>query len=520
MQLQVGANELDEGQKELLQHVIFYSETGDEPATSRVHQAADQGCGMGEALEQDGWAINLLDNIGWAPLHWAAHCRTVDAVQQLIDAGADVDIETVGGRTPLMFAAQHNDIDCVRRLLDAGCRTDRADIDGSTSLHVAAAYGAVDVVRMLLSPAQKGGAQTIAAIPSRLNSRLPLHELAYSLEKGATLEAIEEIATLLLDAHPSAIETRSQDGVTPAMIAIFKDNLPLLRCLVREGASLTAIDPFHQNVLHDAARYSSVPTIDFLLQQSITRHQLHITDHRISDEWGDSSWDDIIFYMHAPPWELSPSRHASRSICAAFLRLYRHIRDSNLRYDISTIQEAFSALQGGHTTFACSLLYGLAKHQADGYNDDGAAWYRAFAKQVNAGEIEGAAIGLEQDLKELRDELQSPPWEQESCYDYMASESQWVEVSRMSFWIEPAEAFMIEEVREGLDKGEEQQQQYPDHNQDDRWVILSGRSLHTDLITHIYSDRGHLLYDHETDRSDPRECLRQYERDFDHGEAT
>lgn len=513
--LVVFGHELDERESELLQQVISHSETVNELVTSRVHQAAKQGHGMAEALAQDGWALDLADNTSRAPLHWAVINGHADAVQHLIDAGADVNIKDVEGWTPLHFSASKNDTDCARRLLDAGYRHGH-EIIGQTPLHVAAECGAVDIVRLMLSRAGKEEAKRLAATPASTDERLPLHYLAHLLDRAATW--VEEIAKLLLDAYPGAIEAKDKLGDTPATVAIVESNVPLLRYLVGAGASLTHINFYRQNLLHVAACNASVPIIDFLLQQSIAGHRLQIIDHRIEDIFGDSPWDGIVYCTHVSPWLHGSMRHAGRSIYAAFAKLYQHIRDSNLRHDISTVQGALDALQGGRVTVARDRLCDLAKHKADGHNDGAAAWYRSLAKKIDCGEIDGAVDWLEQDLEDLRDELQSDPQEQRSRRDHMASQSQWLEVPDASFWIEPAAAFELQDVHEGHADAEEQQDLISDHPGGTQ-SSSSSRSLNYDLISHIYSDRGHLLYDRETAPLDPREFLRQYERESDHDEA-
>lgn len=510
-QLELLGPDVETRKSELLQEVISHSESVNELATSKVHQAAKEGHEMAEALAQDGWALDVLDNTARAPLHHAVTYDHADAVQCLIDAGADVNVKDMYGRTPLHFAAVLNHTDCARRLLDAGCRNDRDETNGQTPLHLAAQYGAVDIVRLMLGRVGKGEAKQLAATPTSANGRLPLHDLAFSQVGDET--PVEEIAKLLLDAHPGAIDAKDDLGHTPAFVAIFSDHVPLLRCLVRAGASLAVPEPKFGNLLHVAAHRGSVSVIDFLLQQSIAGEQLPLMDHRMEDESGDNPWDELVYCMHVPPWLHYSSRHAGRSICVAFAKFYHHIRDINLRHDISAVQEALDSLREDHVTIACDNLYGLAKHKADGHNDGGAAWYRSLAKKIDGGEIDGAIDGLEQDLEDLRDELRSDPREQHSRRDWMASESQWLEVLDRSFWIEPAAALELQDVDEGHGEVEEQQEQLSD------FPGGAGRSLNYDLITHIFSARGRLLYDRSTISIDPREYLRQYEEESDHDEA-
>jgi ankyrin repeat protein len=89
---------------------------------------------MMEALAANEEAKDMAYRISRAPLHWAAEGGHTEAIEQLIDAGADVSIKDGSNWTPLMFAAMNNEVGCMRRLTVAGCLTDTADIHGSTAL--------------------------------------------------------------------------------------------------------------------------------------------------------------------------------------------------------------------------------------------------------------------------------------------------------------------------------------------------------------------------------------------------
>ncbi len=64
--------------------------------------------GVVNALIEAGWPVNGRDRDGWAPLHWAAHHRTVSSIMALIDAGADRTAKSRDGSTPYHIALTHN----------------------------------------------------------------------------------------------------------------------------------------------------------------------------------------------------------------------------------------------------------------------------------------------------------------------------------------------------------------------------------------------------------------------------
>jgi ankyrin repeat protein len=93
------------------------------------------------------------------PIHSAARMRDVQAVQQELDAGVDVDVlngraaNGDGGNTALWFAAQGpapNGLEVARLLIKAGANINRKCEHGRTALQMAAAWGHLDVVQFLI----------------------------------------------------------------------------------------------------------------------------------------------------------------------------------------------------------------------------------------------------------------------------------------------------------------------------------------------------------------------------------
>ena len=89
-------------------------------------------------------------------LHLAALLGDVAAVQQHIEAGADLDQKDDFGSTPLIVAATFGKTEVARALIEAGADLHITDNDGSTPLHIAAFLGRTDIVDALL----EGGANT------------------------------------------------------------------------------------------------------------------------------------------------------------------------------------------------------------------------------------------------------------------------------------------------------------------------------------------------------------------------
>jgi ankyrin repeat protein len=520
-------------QLRLLQSVVSFSEVGDEPETTSVHEAAKTGLGMAEALAQDGWAKDMPDSTGMVPLHWAAARGHVEATQMLIDKRADVNVVDGDNFTPLNVAALNDEAECMRRLLLAGCRVDKVDMQGDTALHLAAAYGSVEAVRLLLSVGAKG-----SACAENVDRPRPLHRLAESHKIGATSEAIERTAGLLLAASAESLESRDRYGSTPFFKALVYDNLPLVRYLVRAGALLNVVnDVIGCNLLHIVALSSTATTVEFLLEaeQCDATGQMDNIDHRLPDNYDGTPWDEFMHAVHAPPWVVD-RRHPDRRTRRAFVKLYRAIRDRNIRHDISILQSTVDALSKHDTFVAQSYLSDLAARKAECHNTARANFYRAFSQQVKAGETEAASLGIQEDLGDLFDELDSSPWDQDHAFHVFegAHWCQWVDFPGTSLWIEPVDAILdksssnIYETEEPqgevVPEGEEEEKEGEGEGEgaldhEPRWyekkVFEVDRKVNCGRITQIYSNRGILLYDRKAGLCSPREFLQRYE----HGEA-
>lgn len=84
-------------------------------------------------------------------LLWATSAGTADAVQAVIEKGADPDAKSETGETALLMAAYSGKLDVVRVLMHSGANVNAADEDGQTALMAAAKSGSLDVVRELVA---------------------------------------------------------------------------------------------------------------------------------------------------------------------------------------------------------------------------------------------------------------------------------------------------------------------------------------------------------------------------------
>ncbi len=72
------------------------------------------------ALIAAGAGVNIEDQVGTTPLHWASYHGHTDIVRALIAAEAGVNIAHRGGRTLLQVSIQLKRIDIIFALREAG----------------------------------------------------------------------------------------------------------------------------------------------------------------------------------------------------------------------------------------------------------------------------------------------------------------------------------------------------------------------------------------------------------------
>ena len=95
--------------------------------------------------------MKTLDREGRSDLHYAARDGDLAAVEKLVAAGADVNLQDKRGWAPLHFAAQACSEEVTRYLLAHGASVDPEDSFGNTPLSTAtfASRGDGAVIRVL-----------------------------------------------------------------------------------------------------------------------------------------------------------------------------------------------------------------------------------------------------------------------------------------------------------------------------------------------------------------------------------
>lgn len=166
-------------------------------------------------------------------LHAAATAGHLDAVQLLLEHGADPNAREAGDNTyALHWAAAAGRVDIVRVLLDAG-----GDVHGIGDAHQLDAIGW----------ATSAPSDRLAEVLSLLVERGARHHI-FSAIKVGELDLIEKV----VEENPAALDrrmSRFEGGHTPLHFAISRERYDILDLLIDLGADLEAKDMSGQTAL-------------------------------------------------------------------------------------------------------------------------------------------------------------------------------------------------------------------------------------------------------------------------------
>lgn len=133
-------------------------------ARLNVHEAAAVGDAnrLRELLEANPQLVHAYSHDGWTPLHLAAHFGHRQAVELLLEDGADPRARSRNDlyNTPLNAAVFGRQVDVARLLLERGADVNARQKGGWTPLHRAAYLGDEAMVTMLLEAGADAGART------------------------------------------------------------------------------------------------------------------------------------------------------------------------------------------------------------------------------------------------------------------------------------------------------------------------------------------------------------------------
>jgi ankyrin repeat protein len=363
--------------------------------TTKVHAAIKKRAGLDEALREQPWAINTVDESGFSPLQLAILEGQVPVMEVLISAGANVEQQMYDGISVLRLAALSGNPEAVTVLLKAKCSANVADREGGTALYSAVAGGNEEVIRLLLM------AGASATHRSAWGST-PLHRLGQSMQ--ANCDVIKSTIDMLVMAGAD-LEAKDEVGDTPIACAIRGDNVRAVRCLVEAGSSLSSYGFYPQNLLHCASAFASLDMLECLCGLGLSDISPYQKDYR-----GFTPWDFFIFTHVANEWQLRGHRKPTPAEQMAFVELFQGVRDRYLQHDICILEHILSAMRKQDVTAAREGLALLIGRETNWECHDRASWYRAVDKRVQHMEWDLAMEDVEDFLVDMKKELDTPVW--------------------------------------------------------------------------------------------------------------
>jgi len=258
--------------------------------------------------------ISLTDDSGFTPLHWAAIQNNTSLVKFLINKGIPPDVANQKGETPLMRAAIQGQDKTIKVLLEAGAnihqkdnngnsvlmwavsskdfpktvklllkngaRIDEKRNDGLTPLMWAAKLGLIKSVKVLLAKGANPNLldnQGKSAFAWAIDGDHPeiAHMLLKSGAPNSDANVLRHTPITVITDLPETYQTKGKflakeqtvlEDMTPLLLAIMAENVPLVQELVRSGADVNAPDAEGITPLMWATIYQSLEITKVLLQ--------------------------------------------------------------------------------------------------------------------------------------------------------------------------------------------------------------------------------------------------------------
>ncbi|KAB1256572.1 Transient receptor potential cation channel subfamily A member 1 [Camelus dromedarius] len=246
---------------------------------SHLHHAAEEGqVELMEMIVSDSSCeeLNVTDDYGNTPLHWAAEKNQAESVKFLLLQGANPNLRNYNLMAPLHVAAQglHNEV----LKLNKGANLCKSNKWGCFPIHQAAFSGAKKCMEIILKFGEEHGYSRLSHINFVNNGKAsPLHMAVQSgdlemikmcLDNGAQLDLVEKGKCTAL--HFAA--TQGATEIVKLMISSYSGSSDIVN----------AVDGNQESLLHKASLFDHHELADYLISVvtiPLTGARVDIKDH-------------------------------------------------------------------------------------------------------------------------------------------------------------------------------------------------------------------------------------------------
>ncbi|XP_004602631.2 transient receptor potential cation channel subfamily A member 1 [Sorex araneus] len=226
-----------------------------------LHYAAEEGqIQLMEMIINDSSCetVNMMDNYGNTPLHWAAGKNQVESVKFLLSKGANPNLRNNNMMAPLHLAVQglHNEV--VKVLTEhSGTNVNLEGENGNTSVLIACARDNSEALQILL----KHGAK-----PCKSNKWgcFPIHQAAFSGAKNC-LEIILKYGDEHGYPRQSHINFVNNGKSSPLHMAVQGGDLEMIKLCLDNGAKLDMMETGKCTALHFAATQGATEIVKLMI---------------------------------------------------------------------------------------------------------------------------------------------------------------------------------------------------------------------------------------------------------------
>ncbi|MFC1636429.1 ankyrin repeat domain-containing protein, partial [Planctomycetota bacterium] len=236
-----------------------------EPPLSLQEAAAIGDLDLVRSLIEEGAMIDGTEETYFVTaLHRAATNGHKDAVELLLEKGADTEAKDSFSRTALYYASENGHIEIVKLLTAHGADVNTKDLNGQTPLDIAFSRGYKDIAALLLSNGAKSSIHIAAWIGDLATIKTFLEEGIDVNKKDArnmnalhyaAREGHKEMVELLL-ANGAEINAGASYNRTAAQLAMENNHSDIVELLISKGAD---VSPLHLAIhMKDEAKARSL----------------------------------------------------------------------------------------------------------------------------------------------------------------------------------------------------------------------------------------------------------------------